>query len=312
MKRMKMNVSCGKTFKDGYEDYILDMKSRNLRDGTLLHYEQSIKQIYKRVPPDTLISDMNEKTVPEFIIKLRDNPEINDVSLGTYARDLKTLLRFFMRSGYLRKFDIEIPKADKQPIETYTDDELRALLEKPNLKKCTFPEYRCWVIINLFLSSGIRQNSLLNIQIKDIDFDNSILYVNTTKNRKPLIIPMNEDMLKILKEYVEQRGGHADDWLFCTWFGTKLDKRSLYQAMYEYNHNRGVEKTGIHRFRHTFAKKWVLMGGSVVSLQKVLGHSSLNITENYLNMLTSDLKRDLDEINIIRSLKQEKIRMKRR
>ena len=53
----------------------------------------------------------------------------------------------------------------------------------------------------------------------------------------------------------------------------------------------------------------VTMGGSVVTLQKILGHSSLAITENYLNVLTSDLKKDLEEINIIRSLKQEHIKV---
>ena len=52
------------------------------------------------------------------------------------------------------------------------------------------------------------------------------------------------------------------------------------------------------------------MGGSVVTLQKLLGHSSLAITENYLNLLTSDLRKDTDEINIIRSLKQQHLSMK--
>ena len=52
------------------------------------------------------------------------------------------------------------------------------------------------------------------------------------------------------------------------------------------------------------------MGGSVVTLQKILGHSSLAITQNYLNILTSDLKKDVDKVNILRSLKQESIRMR--
>jgi integrase/recombinase XerD len=49
----------------------------------------------------------------------------------------------------------------------------------------------------------------------------------------------------------------------------------------------------------------------VVTLQKILGHSSLDITENYLNILTTDLKKDMDEINIIRSLKQDHIKMRK-
>ena len=58
MKKIRMCVDTDKTFAEGFEEYILDCKSRNLRDGTLRHYRESIKQIYKRVPPDTLISDL--------------------------------------------------------------------------------------------------------------------------------------------------------------------------------------------------------------------------------------------------------------
>ena len=311
MKKIKMITTDSKTFEEGYREYVLDMKSRNLRDGTIRHYDQSIKQIYKRIPPDTLISEMDTSTVPNFIIELRDDPKLNDVSMGTYARDLKTLMRFFMRCGYLEHFDIKIPKADQEPIETYSDDELRKLLIKPDLRKCSFAHYRSWVIINLILSTGMRQNSIINLKAKDVDFDNRMIYIGVTKNRKSLIVPLNEDMMKIFEEYYKYRKCKDDDWLFCNICGEKMVRSTIYHGIWDYCHFRGVEKTGIHRFRHTFAKKWVTMGGSVITLQKVLGHSSLAITENYINMMTSDLKKDLDEINIIRSFKSTKINMKK-
>lgn len=309
-KKMKMCAGTEKTFEEGFAEYILDCKARNLREGTIVHYQAAIPQIYKRIPADTPISDLNEKTMPQFIIALRDDPKLNEVSMGTYARDFKTLMRFFMKQEYLPYFEITIPKADKYPIETYTDKELRQLLKKPDVRKCNFATYRSWAVVNFLLSTGIRQNSLVNIKIKDVDFDNNIVYVNTTKNRKPLIIPLNEDIVKVLQEYLKYRGGNPGDWLFCSTYGEQLTRSSSYHAIWDYCHLRGLEKTGVHRFRHTFAKKWVTMGGSVVTLQKILGHSSLAITENYLNILTSDLKKDMEEINIIRSLKREHINMK--
>ena len=230
--------------------------------------------------------------------------------MGTYARDLKTLMRFFMKCKYLPRFEIPLPKASKTPIQTYTDDELKKLLKKPDVRKCIFSTYRSWVIVNFLLSTGVRQNSLINVKIRDVDFDNSVVYVNMTKNRKPLIIPLNEDILKILKEYLQYKGGKADDWLFCSVYGKQLTRSSNYHALWDYCHERGVEQTGVHRFRHTFAKKCAIMGGPVVTLQKILGHSSLAITEGYLNLLTSDLKKEMDEVNIIRSLKQEHIQMR--
>ena len=309
MGKIKMVITNNKTFSQGCEEYLDNCKARNLRDGTLKHYRDSSRQIMKYVDGDMLIKDMSHKTVDQFVKEMRENPEINDMSLYTYSRDLKTLMYFFMKCGYLRNFKIQLAKADKQPIETYTDAELRELLKKPNLKHCSFTEYKSWVIVNFLLSTGVRQNSLVNIKIKDVDFENSIVHVNVTKNRKPLMIPLNHDIVKILQEYLRYRGGEKEDYLFCNAFGKQLVKSTLYHQMYEYNKSRGVEKTGLHRYRHTFAKKWVMMGGNVVTLQKILSHSSLQITQNYLNILVCDIQKEVEEFNILREFKRESIKM---
>ena len=65
--------------------------------------------------------------------------------------------------------------------------------------------------------------------------------------------------MKILKEYLQYRGGEADDWLFCSVYGKQLTRSSNYHALWDYCHERGVEQTGVHRFRHTFAKKWAII-----------------------------------------------------
>lgn len=309
MAKIKMTVTNDITFYEGCEEYILDCKARNLRNGTLRHYTDSSKQIMKYIGEDTLIKDIDKEMIENFIIQLRENPLLNDMSLYTYARDFKTLMYFFMRKEYIPTFKIKIPKADKQPIETYTDRELQILLKKPNLRQCSFTEYKVWVMTNFLLSTGIRQNSLVNIKIKDLDFDNSVVYVNVTKNRKPLIIPLNADIKKILQEYLKYRKGEAEEYLFCNAFGKQLVRSTVYHEFYDYNKARGVEKTGMHRYRHTFAKKWILIGGNVVTLQKVLGHSSLDITQNYLNLLVSDIQKDVEEFNILREFKRESIKM---
>lgn len=310
MKRMRMNIENDLTFGEGCNEYLRNCETRNLREGTLKHYRESMKQLYKYVGEETLISEMNYKTMENLIIALRNNPLINDMSLYTYARDFKTLMYFFMKCEYIPTFKLTVPKVDKQPIETYSDKDLRLLLKKPNIKQCSFTEYKAWVIVNFLLSTGIRQNSLCNIKTKEIDLENSVVHINVTKNRKTLIIPLNDDINKILKEYMQYRKGDLEDYLFCNVYGNKLAKSTLYHSVYEFNKGRGVNLTGMHRFRHTFAKKWVTMGGSVVTLQKILDHSSLAITENYLHLLTCDIKKDIDEFNILREFKKESIRMK--
>ena len=166
---------------------------------------------------------------------------------------------------------------------------------------------------NFLFSTGVRQRSLNHIQIKDVDFDNDVVYVNVTKNRKPLIVPLNQTMVDILSEYLKYRQHKSkEDFLFCNVFGEQLTKSSCYYMLYHYNKNRGVETTGIHRYRHTFAKQWILNGGNVVALSKLLGHSSLDITQNYIHLLVSDVAKQVNEINVLdKFYSKQRIKMKK-
>jgi integrase/recombinase XerD len=67
----------------------------------------------------------------------------------------------------------------------------------------------------------------------------------------------------------------------------------------KYNKSRGVERTSIHVFRRNFAKQWVLNGGDIFRLQKILGHRSLDMVRRYADMYGNDLHRDFDNFNAL-------------
>jgi len=310
MKKLQMKVTNDVTFEQGFNEYIENCKARNLRQATIHHYVESSNQLYKFMPRESLVKDMSAQTFDDYVIFLKEHNHVNDITLQTYSRDLKVLLYFFQEQGYLPHFKVRNIKADHKPIEVYTDEELAKLLKRPNLKQCSFQEYKCWVIVNFLLSTGVRQHSLIEIRIKDIDLENNVVYVNITKNRKPLIIPLNRNIVVILKEYLKYRQAETtNDYLFCNAFGQQLCKATVYRSLADFNRSRGVTTTGMHRFRHTFAKKFILMGGSVVTLQKILGHSSLEVTQNYLNILTCDIQKDMDEFNILEQFNKQTIKL---
>ena len=299
MKKLKMKASKSITFEEGCNKYLEYCRQRNLRQGTINHYRQSYVQFFKFFEPDTPIEEIDEEAYKRYVLHLRSTLN-NDVSINSYLRDFITTMHYLMNEGYIPHFKMQSIKVDKSHIETYNENELQLLLKKPNLKKCSFTEYQCWVMTNFLFSTAVRQRSLMNIKVKDIDFDNNVVYVNVTKNRKPLIVPLNQTMVNILIEYLKYRQHKSDeDYLFCNVFGQQLVKSTCYHKLYEYNKKRGVERTGIHRYRHTFAKQWILNGGNVVSLSKLLGHSSLDITQNYIHLLVSDVAKQVDEINVL-------------
>ena len=306
MKKLRMLESNFLTLEEGCNKYLDNCRARNLREGTINHYRQSYVQFAKFFDMQMRVSDMDEKMYQRYVVFLRETLH-NDVSINSYLRDFITTMHFLMDEGYVPRFKMQAIKVDRSGVETYTDDELFALLKKPNIKKCNFTEYQCWVMTNFLFSTAVRQRSLMHIRIKDIDFDNNVVHVTVTKNRKNLIVPFNDTLANILKEFLKYRQYKTtDDFLFCNAYGQQLIKSTCYHMLYEYNKRRGVETTGIHRYRHTFAKQWILNGGNVVSLSKILGHSSLQITQNYINLLVSDVSKEVAAINLLDKFSERK------
>ncbi|WP_445440990.1 tyrosine-type recombinase/integrase [Clostridium beijerinckii] len=296
IKKIQMN-DFKMTFKDGFEEFKVYCITKNLSKDTIKHHENVIKTVFKFINPNMSIEDITRKTVNKFILDCKENLTIKDVTLNTYVRSLRTILYYFMNMGYIEKFNINAPKFDRQIIPTYSDEDLKKLLKKPNMKKCDFIEYRNYMICQFFMSVGCRTRTLINIKIKDLDFDNNVVYLNVTKNRKPLIIPLSNTLRKELKEYLRIRKGKEEDYLFCSMYGEQITRTRLFNSMQDYNRKREVNQSGLHRFRHTFAKKWILNGGSALKLKEILGHSNLEMVTNYVNMFTEDLQKDFDEFN---------------
>ena len=195
--------------------------------------------------------------------------------------------------------------------ETYTDEELRLLLKKPNLRQCAFSEYRNWVIINLLLNSGCRAATIRNIRVADVDLEGGLCYFRHTKNKKTQVSPLCSEMKNILSEYLRMRKGNSDDYLFPNEFNGQMSENCLIYAISRYNRARGVEKTSIHLFRHTFARKYLLdCGGNAFKLQKLLGHSTLEMTRKYCELFNADIVRDYDSQSPLAQIKQSHSKIK--
>ena len=306
MKKLRMMEQNFLTLEEGCNKYLDNCRARNLREGTINHYRQSYTQFYKFFGKDMLVRTIDETTYQQYIVFLRETLH-NDVSINAYLRDFITTMHFFMNEGYIPSFRMQAIKVDRHGVETYSEEELFTLLKKPNIKKCSFTEYQCWVMTNFLFSTAVRQRSLMHIRIKDVDLDNNVVHVTVTKNRKSLLVPFNDTLRNILQEFLKYRQYKTtEDFLFCNVFGQQLVKSTCYHMLSEYNKRRGVETTGIHRYRHTFAKQWILNGGNVVSLSKLLGHSSLQITQNYINLLVSDFSKEVTTINLLDKFSEKK------
>ena len=281
----------------GYQQFHNFSVAKNLSEKTIHHYDMCFKFFKGFYDISKPCYSVTENTIFEYIAHLKKNHNINDISLNTYLRAMRSIFYYFIKQGYTQPFQISLPKATKKTKETYNDYELTILLEKPNINQATFTEYRNWVLVNYLLGTGNRESTVCNVKIEDIDLSGNEIHLCKTKNRREQIIPISNSLKKVLKEYLQYRKGEDNDYLFCSITGERLTENALRHGIRRHNLKRGVLKTGVHLFRHTFAKKWILNGGDVFRLQKILGHSSMEIVREYVNMFNDDLKKDFDNFN---------------
>jgi len=296
--RKSKNLALSETF----DDYINKCRVRNLSESTISMYSMHF-EMFKRFlnEPNFMTKELTPVIVDRFILYLRQRG-CNDMTVLSYLRDIRAFLYYCMEEELIPRFKIKMPKAQKRIKETYTDEELRILLKKPEMKKIDFTEYKIWVFSNYLLATGNRISSVLDLKVGSLDFANGVIQVDKTKNRKAQIIPMAQSLMDILREYLIYRRGEADDYLFCNVYGGKGEIRTYQNLLYKYNRAKGVEKTSAHLYRHTFAKKWILNGGDIFRLQKMLGHSDLTIVREYVNMFGKDLSKDFELFNPLDNL----------
>ena len=304
MRKIKMNrlETAEATLTDCLDEYLDKCRARNLSERTLEIYGERLGVFLKFSESVQLqISELSTAVIDEFILYLQQRG-CGDVTIQSYIRDVRAFFYFLMESEYIDKFKIRLPKADEKIKETYTDEELKKLLKKPNLKQCEFNEYKMWVFSNYLLATGNRISTVLNLKISDLDFDNAIIQLNKVKNRKAQIVPMSSSLVLIMKEYLNYRKGRGDDYVFCNSYGGQGEIRTYQNLLAKYNKSRGVTKTSAHLYRHTFAKRWILNGGDIFRLQKLLGHSDLSVVKNYVNIFSRDLSKDYSEFNPLDTL----------
>jgi integrase/recombinase XerD len=310
MNKIKEELSINTVFKK-YENHML-------LNSFSMYTVDLVKRCYKNFnlfldDENFLINDITSDVIDNYILWLRKQ-ENKNTTINIKLSDLRMFFYWAMDKEYLNKFKINLVKEEKSIRKTYSEKELCELLKKPNIDKCIFGKYRDWVIVNFLLGTGARSLTLLNIKIKDLDFDNYLITFTTTKNKTPIIVPMAINLSNVLSEYLSYRKGNIDEYLFCNAYGEQLTRAALKDAIRRYNLQRGVSTTSLHSYRHTFAKMFITNGGNLFVLQKLLGHKSIRSTQVYVNLLTSDLEKDYDKYNpldvILSKNKKDIIKMK--
>jgi integrase/recombinase XerD len=194
-----------------------------------------------------------------------------------------------LRVPYLKEPQLVLP--------TFTAAQVRLLVRWEPKQKF---HRRLHLLILILLDTGCRISEALTLRVRDIDMDNTLVTLNG-KGRKQRIVPFSFELRKALFRYLRDFTRKPDSLLFTSCNETELGRRVVLRDVKLLCKRLGFDPPArtLHSFRHTFAVNYLRRGGSVFHLQKVLGHSSLEMTRRYANLTTEDLQRVHQSISLL-------------
>jgi len=212
-----------------------------------------------------------------------------------YVRTLRAFFNWAVREGLLEESPmtrVKTPKAPKLTMPFFTEEEMQRLLKAAKGKGPI--NHRNYTIILVLLDTGIRVSELTSLRMQDLYLTEGYFKV-FGKGGKERIVPMGRTCRLALFRYVHkfrpQPALASIDNVFLTRDGRPLRADYVYKIVADACRKAGIQgkRIGPHTCRHTFAHHFLMNGGDLLTLQRILGHSSLEVVKLYVNLDTKDL-----------------------
>ena len=155
-------------------------------------------------------------------------------------------------------------------------------------------DFRDCTICQLLIDTGMRLGETLLIKLTDIDMVRRSIYLppENTKSKKGRMVFYSAEMAKIIKRWLQFKDRYRDsEYLFCTNNGKPVAISNFEKNFRDYTKRVGIKNAHPHMLRNNFARRFLMNGGDIYTLSRILGHSSVTVTEKaYLDLDNEDLR----------------------
>lgn len=288
-------------------DYFVDCVARKrLNEKTIKAYRIDLKQFFDYMD-DNL---ENQDRITEYIYHLNQSYE----KAKTIKRKIASIKAFYSYLEYEGMIEVspfrKIRSKIKEPFilpKTISSDVVQKILsyqyESINNAESNYQlkkHVRNTAIIELLLATGMRISELCHIEQVNINLNTGTLKINGKGSKERNLYINIEPVIKILKRYVElyKEELKNNKYFFMNKIGERLSEQSVryFLTTLETNLELSVKLTP-HMFRHTFATMLLEDDVDIRYIQKILGHSSISVTQIYTYVTSAKQKEIMLEHN---------------
>jgi site-specific recombinase XerD len=314
-----------KTITPIIDEFIAIKKSEKYSPRTINSYGDIFRVFLSYLNCDMAMEEISVSVIRDFFT----SPGMARLTRKTamnYHSALSMLWKWAIDNQYcyvnVIRCALRIRRDPPKEIRPFTKDDLILLLEEA---RKTRTRRRDEAIVLLLIDTGLRASELCNIRVKDVYWKSRKIVV-TGKGNKERTIKCSERTCEALMENLRFRGIYyytsdkpitlniikevkeinltmiKDEPLFLA-VGTHpihMTRGTLRKLLFRLGWKSGVVGVHAHRFRHTFAIQFIRNGGNIYTLQKLLGHNSLEMCRRYLAVSQIDMDESLDKASPVK------------
>ena len=274
-----------------YRNYLVLEKA--LSNNSVEAYLRDVKKLSSFCTENKEIIDCTKVSITilrEFIIHLHECKS----SSKSQARILSGIKSFYHYLSIENVIDanpcdkIDRPRIERKLPDTLSPDEINDIINSVDLSNPHGERNR--TILETLYSCGLRVSELINLKCSKLFLEDGFIIV-TGKGNKERAVPLNNILIKYLKNYICLIRSHQDietgheDFVFLNNRGKQLTRMMIFTIVKKHTEKSGIKKNiSPHTFRHSFASHLLQGGADLRAIQTMLGHESISTTEIYMHI----------------------------
>jgi integrase len=264
------------------DEYQEAKKVQGVTEGTLYEHALTLRN-FARIVGKCNSKQITQNVIDKFI--LERSPEVKRATLNKDIRNLKTFVYWCRENRYLNgNLKLKELKLEEKPVKSLNDFQVK------NLLKAAQPCPSMRIRILLALATGLRRGDIESLKVTDIDFEKNSITTTSRKTRKSMgARPVPVVIIIELKKYLS---------------GLNFDEKKLFDDNFNYKRWKKIcKKAGLfdlkfHDLRKTFCSVLAQNGISTAVTQRLLEHSSPNLTNKVYTNVDSVLRHAVEQIPV--------------
>ncbi|WP_066307835.1 tyrosine-type recombinase/integrase [Bacillus sp. FJAT-29814] len=284
------------TMSEMFEEFMLIKKGEGLAKRTIEGHYQNFGYFKDYMNAELSAEEMTTELFMGWITYMVEEMDYSPMTVNIRIRTMRAFLRYcFEDKMWINEAIHKRFKPIKAPIdvvEALTVEEYRRLIGA--IDDDTYVGFRTKVILLILLDTMVRVSELVDMKRQNIDFKTMSIRLEAadTKTRIGRIVPISTRTAKLLSQYLKETEAFSNDYVFLSYEGEKIGESTVRDNLRVCGQIAKItnKRVSPHTLRHTGALFYILNGGDPFSLQRILGHSHMNMVRRYVQMTNMDIQ----------------------